>query len=78
MHSPVVLVGGRWRMEQAASPMISGLRPFAIRSGPPTSNSMAAVDTRVRGQRAFTATGILRNSSAMPMVSMDMPYLLTV
>ena len=58
--------------------MIAGFLPFDIVALPPPSNSIAAVDITVCGHNEFTETPERLNSSAKPIVNIDIPYLVVV
>ena len=63
---------GFWKMRQAASAMISGLRERAIMASPPSRFLIAAVAIVVRGHSALTAT-LPRSSPARPSTTRLMP-----
>ena len=65
---------GRVTIACAASATSSGLRERAIASSPPSRFCTAAVAMMVRGHRALKAMPSSRNSSAIPIVHMLIPY----
>src|ERR1700730_15496904 len=57
---------------------MSGVRERRLRASPPSGLFPAALALFARGARALNAIPSARNSSAMPRVTIDIPYLLIV